>query len=216
MQFIENARLKSQGVGKLGAHGIAGMLLVEFGEGAVQHGLADDQFADQVHDRVNARGIHTKSALGNGDGSGARSRRLGSAVALNSFHGTCGRLRRLGFQQIAKQFMLGHLRSSDFFDADFGDNRRDPATVEQLFLGLRAGKRSFHEFDIRGRHIVFRAQGYDGAASVKNVANELKCRGAHEAVRINAKSDVVNRIAAVDGLGNHELFVFRPGKPLRR
>src|SRR5437763_13071696 len=35
------------------------------------------------------------------------SRRLGSAVALNPFHGTCGRLRRLGFQQIAKQFMLG-------------------------------------------------------------------------------------------------------------
>src|SRR5215467_13115106 len=37
-------------------------------------------------------------------------------------------------------------------------------------------------------------------------------RGAHQAVRINAKRDVVDRIAAVDSFGNHKLFIFRPGE----
>src|SRR6267142_3696647 len=47
---------------------------------------------------------------------------------------------------------------------------------------------------------------------MKNVSNELECGGAHQAVRVNAQSDVVNRFAAMDRFRNHELLVFGPGK----
>jgi hypothetical protein len=47
---------------------------------------------------------------------------------------------------------------------------------------------------------------------MKNVANELERGGAHQAVRINAKGNVVNGLSAMNGFGNHELFVFAPGK----
>src|SRR5437879_2944687 len=47
---------------------------------------------------------------------------------------------------------------------------------------------------------------------MKNVSNELESGGAHQAVRVNAQSDVVNRFAAMDRFRNHELLVFGPGK----
>jgi hypothetical protein len=51
------------------------MALVKFGEAAMQHGLADDQLTDQVHDGVDARGIYAQSAFGNRGG--GRTGRLG-------------------------------------------------------------------------------------------------------------------------------------------
>ena len=47
---------------------------------------------------------------------------------------------------------------------------------------------------------------------MKDVANQLERGGAHKAVWIDAKSHVVNGLATMDGLGNHELLVFGPGK----
>ena len=53
------------------------------------------------------------------------------------------------------------------------------------------------------------------AAAVQDVSNELKSGGAHQAVWIDAQRDVVNDLAAVNGFGNHELFVFGPGEHCR-
>ena len=44
------------------------MLLIELRKSAIEHGLANNQFTDEIHGRVNARGIHAESAFGNGGG----------------------------------------------------------------------------------------------------------------------------------------------------
>ena len=66
VKFIENARLKAHGVGELCAERIARMALVEFRERAMEHGLADNQFADEIHDGIDAAGIDAESAFGDG------------------------------------------------------------------------------------------------------------------------------------------------------
>src|SRR5882724_5247814 len=65
VQFVEDARLKCHGVGKLGTQRIAGMLLIELRESAIEHGLADDQFTDEIHHGVNTRCLHAESGFGN-------------------------------------------------------------------------------------------------------------------------------------------------------
>ena len=77
---------------------------------------------------------------------------------------------------------------------------------------MRAGERGFDDLDGGCSQIVFRAEGNDRAASMKNVANELEGSSAHEARRINAKGNVVNGLSAMNSFGNHELFVLGPGK----
>ena len=78
------------------------MLFVEFRERAVEHGLADDQLADEIHDRIDTRGIHAEGAFGNGG-----SRRAGSCcfcrfVGLDSFRAGGNKLGRLSLEQIAQ------------------------------------------------------------------------------------------------------------------
>src|SRR5207302_495786 len=97
-------------------------------------------------------------------------------------------------------------------DVRFGNNRWDAAAMIELLLGLRAGQSGLHDFDGGCRNIIFGAQGDDRAAAMKDVANQLERGGAHKAVWIDAKSHVVNGLATMDGLGNHELLVFGPGK----
>jgi hypothetical protein len=108
--------------------------------------------------------------------------------------------------------MFGSSRSHSAFETHIGNDRRNPAAPEKFFFWLEAGQGSFDNFDRGCGNVVFRTQRNDGAAAVKNVANELESRGAHQAVRIDAKCDVVNDLAAVHGFRNHELLVFRPGK----
>src|SRR6266436_6208166 len=66
VQLIQNAGLKCHGVGKLGAQGIAGMLLIKFGERAIEHRLSDDQFADKIHDGIDTGGVDAERAFGDG------------------------------------------------------------------------------------------------------------------------------------------------------
>jgi hypothetical protein len=65
VKLIENTGLKRHGVGKFGTQGIAGVPFVELGKRTIEHRLPDDQFADKVHDRIDAGGIHAKGAFGN-------------------------------------------------------------------------------------------------------------------------------------------------------
>jgi len=121
VKFVEDARLECQGLGELAADWIAGVVDVELGERAVKHGLADDQFTDEIHDRVDARGVDTERAFGN---SGNRRR----AIALigrrrtGVFGGARGNLRGLGFQKITEEFVFGSLGVFRGFDANFGDD----------------------------------------------------------------------------------------------
>ena len=64
LQFAENARLKRERVGKLRAQRVLGVAAVEFGDGALQHGFADDQLADQIHHGVDAAGVHAQRIFG--------------------------------------------------------------------------------------------------------------------------------------------------------
>src|SRR5260370_24444087 len=66
VKFVEDARLECQGLGELAADWIACALDVELCERSVKHVLADDQFTDEIHDRVDARGGDTGRAFGNG------------------------------------------------------------------------------------------------------------------------------------------------------
>ncbi len=52
----------------------------------------------------------------------------------------------------------------------------------------------------------------DGAAAVKNVADELERGRVHQAVRIDAQRDVVNGFAAMNRFGDHQLLVFGPSE----
>ena len=98
------------------------------------------------------------------------------------------------------------------FETHIGNNRRNAAALKKPFLRLEACQGSFDDFHCGGGYIVFRPQGDDCTAAVKNVSNELESGGTHQAVGIDAKSDVVDSFAAVHGFRNHELLVFRPGK----
>src|SRR3979411_3160744 len=98
------------------------------------------------------------------------------------------------------------------FETNIGNNRRNAAALEKSFFRLRARQRRFDDFHGRGGYIVFRPQGDEGAASVKNGSNELESGSAHQAIRIDAKSDVINSLATMHGFRNHELLVFRPGE----
>ncbi len=66
VKFVEDARLKCHGVGKPGTQRVACMLPIEFREGTIEHGLADNQFANEIHDGVNTRSLHAESGFGNG------------------------------------------------------------------------------------------------------------------------------------------------------
>ena len=108
VQFIENARLKAESFGELGRARDRARGAVEFGERAMQHGFADDQFTDKIHDGVDARGIHAQSAFGNGGDSGStRVVRLGGFRWSRRARQRWRRLGRLGFEDVAEQFMLG-------------------------------------------------------------------------------------------------------------
>ena len=210
VKLVEDARLKSHGVRKLRAQRIAGVFLVEFREGTIEHGLTDDQFAHQVHHGINTGGIHAERALGD-----RRSRRAASArrrcvcvLDILSYAGLC--LRGLRFQQIAEQFMFSSLRGGRPLEADIGNDGRDAAALRQSLFGLRTRESGLDDFDRRSRRIVFRAEGDDGAATMKNVSNELEGRRTHQAIWIDAQGNIVNGLAAMDGFGNHELFVFGP------
>ena len=212
VKLIKNARLKSNGIGEFCAHRITSMPLVEFGERAIEHGLPDDQFADEIHDRIDAGGIHSKGALGYGVGgrAGIGGRRWSAVLAV--FGSPVNGLGGLRLQQITEQLVLGSFRGGGTLQTHSGNDRRDVAALRDSRLGLRAGQGGFHNLDGGGANIVLWAESDDGAATVKNVANELEGRGAHQAVWINAQGDVVNGLAAVHGFGNHKLFVFRPSE----
>ena len=108
--------------------------------------------------------------------------------------------------------MLGRQGVSGTLDANVGYDTRNAAAFLDGFFGLRTGNGSLNDFNGCGSEIVFRTERDQRAAAVEDVSNELKGSGAHEAIWIDAQRDVVNSFAAVDGLGNHELFVFGPGK----
>ena len=111
--------------------------------------------------------------------------------------------------------MFGGFRVCSAFETHIGNDRRNAAALKKPFFRLKAGQGGFDDFHGGGSHIVFRSQSDDGTATMKNIANELESGGAHQAVGVNAESDVVNNLAAMHGFRNHKLFVFGPGK-LRR
>ena len=190
------------------------MALVKFGERAIEHGLADDQFADEIHHRIDAR-RHRRGAcfrrrprrlrLARGDFrrhsplppfSSAFAATLAACASRISPRSSCSGVSRLAARS---------MRSSETM-------RRDAAALRDAFFGLQAGQCGFDDFDGGGSGIVFRAQGDDGAATVQHVANQLKSGGVHQAIRIDAQRDVVDDLAAMDRFGDHELFVLGPGE----
>src|SRR5712691_6818041 len=108
--------------------------------------------------------------------------------------------------------MLGSFRGRGTFKTQIGNNRRNPAALKKRFFRLGGSQGRLDDFHGCGGQVVFGPQGDQGTAAVKNVANELESRGAHQAVWIDTKSDVVNSLAAMHRFGDHELLVFRPGK----
>jgi len=50
-----------------------------------------------------------------------------------------------------QQFVLRRLQRVGLFDAQIGDDRRNPAALRNALLGLRARQRGFHDLDGRCR-----------------------------------------------------------------
>jgi hypothetical protein len=215
VELIENARLESEGVRQLCADGIASVALVKFGQGAVEHGLADNQFADKIHDGVNASGIHTKRTFGNRGGSRSSGARFRAFRWVGILRGICDGLGGLSFEKITQKFVLRRGDGRGSFNASIGNDGRDAEAFANGLLRLDGGEGGFDYFDVGGREIILGAKGNQGSATVKDVTNELKSGGAHEAVGIDAQGDVVDSLPAMNGLGDHELFVFGPGETRR-
>src|SRR5260370_79631 len=108
--------------------------------------------------------------------------------------------------------MCGCFRCGGAFETHFGNNRRNPAALEEPFLRLRTRQGGFYNLHGCGSQIIFRPQSDESATAVKNVSNELECSGTHQAVWIDAKGDVVNGLPTMHSFRDHELFVFSPGK----
>ena len=102
MQFIENAGLESERVRHFGANRVARMALIEFGQSAVQHGFADDEFADEVHDGVNTRGVDAQHAFGNGSDSGTCAAIFSSTSGVVVVRRRGGDFLRLGFEKLTE------------------------------------------------------------------------------------------------------------------
>src|SRR5690348_4306852 len=210
VQFVEDAGLKLEGIDELCANRILGVLLVELSEGTVQHGLADNQLADEIHYRVDAGGFDAKGAFGNG-GNGGAGARLSGARGRGRLNFALFRiLFCFGFKEFAEKLMIAGLGGGGALDANFRDDGRNAATA--LDGGLRLGARegSFHDFDGRCGGVVLGTKRDDGATAVKDVSNQLKSRGAHAASGIDAERHVKHRFAAMKRFGNHQQLVLAP------
>jgi len=209
VKFVEDAGLEREGFGELAANGVAGVVDVEFGEGAVQHGFADDEFTDKIHDGIDARGIDTERAFGNGGDRGRAGALIGRRGAWG-FGGARGNLGGLRFEKITEEFVFGRLRVFGGYDADIGDYRGNLAAMGNVFDGMLAGNGGFHDFNGSGGQVVFRAQGDDRAAGVENIADQLEGGGTHGTVGIDAQGDVENVVAAEKRFGDHQALVLAP------
>src|SRR5712664_915411 len=121
VKLIEDAGLKSHGVSKFCAQGIAGVLLVEFRKRAIEHGLSDDQFADKIHNGIDTGSIDPKGAFGNGGYCRTGSTGIRSCTAFGALGGSGDKFRCLRLQQIAEQFMFGCFGSRGMFKTHIGD-----------------------------------------------------------------------------------------------
>src|SRR5260370_41422294 len=108
--------------------------------------------------------------------------------------------------------MFRGFRRCGAFETHFGNNRRNPAALEELLFRLGGRQGGFHNLHSCGSQIIFRPQGDESATTVKNVSNELERSGTHKTVWVDAKSDVVNGFSTMHSFRDHELFVFSPGK----
>ena len=64
LKLAEHARLKSQRIREFPAQRIFRMAALKFVDGALQHRFADNQFADQIHNRFDTRGVDAERILG--------------------------------------------------------------------------------------------------------------------------------------------------------
>src|SRR5260370_6842451 len=108
--------------------------------------------------------------------------------------------------------MFESFRGHSMFEMHVGNNRRNAAALEKFFFRLGTGQSRFDSFNICGGNIVFLTQGDEGAAAVKNVANELEGGGADQDVWFDAQGDVVNGFAAVHCFGNPDLLRSPPAQ----
>src|SRR5208337_2236801 len=165
VQFVENTRLESQGFGKFHPNGVSRVMYVELGEGAMEHGFADDELTDEVHDCIDAGGIHTKRAFGDSGyrgRTGCLIRRCGLGVL-----GSSGRdFRGLGFEDVAEKFVFGGFGVLSGLNANVGNDRGNPTTVRDMLDGMLAGNGGFDNFDGSGGEIIFGPESNDRAASV--------------------------------------------------
>jgi hypothetical protein len=212
VEFIENARLESESVRQLCADGIASVTLVKLGQGAVEHGLANNQFADKIHDSVNASGIDAKRAFGNCGGSRSSGARFRAFRRVGILRGIRDGLSGLSFEKITKKFVLRRGNGGGSLDSSFSNDGGDAEALANCVFGLDGGKSGFDNLDVGGREIILGTKGNQGSATVKNVSNELESSGAHEAVGVDAQCNIVDSLSTMDGFGNHELLVLRPGE----
>jgi len=176
VQFVENTRLKCHGVGQLGTQRVTGMFLIKLREGAIEHGLADDQFTDEIHDGVNTRSLHAESGFGNGGGRGTRNSGLRCDTIFSSVGHRVGRLRfQTSPNNSCSRFLLWqHARCAH------RKRWKGCGSVASAFLLAANWRERLPQSLRRGGKVVFGAQGDDGAASMKNVSNELESRGPHQ------------------------------------
>ena len=210
VQLVEDARLKSERVGQLAAQRIVRVIFVEFGQRAVEHRLADDEFADEIHDGVDARGVNAERAFDNGGRGRALPCTLGRLCVRAVIFGVRRGVGGLSFENVAEEFVLTGLDVAHALDAQFRDDRGNTATLGEALFGLGGSERSFDDLDSGGGGIIFRAQCNDSAATMENVANQLEGSGVHQAIWVDAQGDVVDGFAAMNRFGNHQLLVFGP------
>src|SRR6185437_9239642 len=138
LELFEDAGLDGQSVSEAAAQRIFGVALVEFDYGAMKHGLADDEFADEIEDGVDAFGIDTQSTglelllrgsslVGHG-GVGDCDVRPGWRCGIC---GGCALSSGFGLQNYVDKILRWLAGAGNFFGSDRGDYGRNAAFLNQ-------------------------------------------------------------------------------------
>src|SRR5215470_79526 len=103
------------------------MALVELRQCTMQHGFADDELTDEIHDCVNASSIDAENAFGDSsDGRGSASFDRSGRFLMFAGRSDFG---RLSFEQITKQLVIGGVCGGSALYPYFRNNGRNSAAL---------------------------------------------------------------------------------------
>ena len=189
------------------------MAALEFGDRALQHRLADDQLADEIHHRVDARGVHAQCILrsvGSAGGSAVGIAFVGGSRFMFDCADACGNGRGFRFEKNIEEVAGFRLLFFDLLNGNARDDGGHVAALANPIGGVRRGKRGLDHaglFDFGG---LFRTQRENFSGAFESFAREFERSGGQERFGIELNADLIDAFAAAECFGDHQPLVLGP------